>query len=140
MLAEQRHRMFADMYSPPKRDLAVHDAAFPRWVRKQMRAKRLVCFLVETSDGEVVGGGSLWLRDVQPYPGFPGGKIPYLMSMYTDPAYRGSGIATLVVKRAMAWSKARGFPSMSLHASRMGKPLYEKLGWERSSEMNVELR
>jgi len=57
---------------------------------------------VETKDGRVVGGGSVWLREVQPYTGFQGGKIPYLMSIYTDPYYRGRGTGTMVARKALA--------------------------------------
>jgi GNAT superfamily N-acetyltransferase len=137
-LAEQRHRMFMDMHSPAKKEMDVHDKAFPEWARREMRAKRLISFLVETEDGKVVGGGSLWLREVQPYPGFKGGKTPYLMSVYTEPGHRGKGVATMILRRAIAWSKLRGYPSISLHASKMGRPLYEKFGWKQSSEMTLD--
>lgn len=128
--------MFANMHKQSTRVLAAHDRAFRAWARREMRAGRLVCFLVEETGNKVAGGGSLWLREVQPHPGFAGGKVPYLMSMYTYPACRGKGIATTVVRHALAWSKARGYDSVSLHASKMGRPIYEKLGWKATSEMD----
>jgi GNAT superfamily N-acetyltransferase len=137
-LAEQRRSMFLDMHAPSKKALAVHDRAFPRWARREMLAKRLYCFLAEDKHGEIVGGGSVWLREVQPFPGFKGGRVPYLMSMYTRPNLRGKGIATAIVQRAISWCRSRGYDSMTLHASRMGRPLYEKLGWEDSSEMELD--
>lgn len=132
--------MFEDMYSPSKKDIKTHDEAFPSWAKREMRAKRLWCFLVETGNGKIVGGGTLWLREVQPHPGFAGGKVPYLMSMYTDPAHRGVGVGTMILKRAMAWSRAQGYPEVTLHASKMGRPLYEKFGWKPSPEMTVDLK
>jgi GNAT superfamily N-acetyltransferase len=137
-LAEQRRSMFLDMHAPSKKALAVHDRAFPRWARREMLAKRLYCFLAEDEHGEIVGGGSVWLREVQPFPGFKGGRVPYLMSMYTRPNLRGKGVATAIVQRAISWCRSRGYDSMTLHASRMGRPLYEKLGWEDSSEMELD--
>ena len=139
-LTEQRHKMFADIGERPRRELAVHDRAFKAWAAKEMRAKRLVCFLVENGLGKIVGGGSVWLRQVQPYPGYPGGKMPYLMSMYTEPACRGRGVGRLVARHAIEWCKAQGFPSMTLHASEIGRPLYEKLGWKQSNEMKLQVR
>jgi len=139
VLARQRRSMFVDMHTPSRKDLAVHDAAFPSWARREMRAGRLHCFLVEDRSGSVLGGGALWLREVQPYPGFGGGMVPYLMSMYTEPAHRGRGIATMIVEHAVAWSRSRGYGSITLHASKMGRPLYEKLGWEDGSEMELNL-
>ena len=138
-LVKQRHAMFAEMHSQSKRDLDVHDRAFPGWARREMLAGRFACFLVESASVEVVGGGSVWLREVQPHAGFKGGKEPYLMSMYTDPEHRGNGVATMVVNRAITWAKERGYGAMSLHASKMGRPLYKKLGWKATSEMELNL-
>ena len=138
-LLRQRHRMFEELRRSDSRAIKVHDEAFPRWVRREMKAKRIVCFLVEAEKGEVVGGGSIWLREVQPYPGFPGGKVPYLMSMYTKPAYRRKGVGSLVVEQAISWSRHHGYSSITLHGSRFGRPLYLKLGWKRSWEMELDL-
>jgi GNAT superfamily N-acetyltransferase len=106
--------------------------------REEIRAKRLFCFLVETDDGRTVGGGTLWLREVQPYAGFAGGRIPYLMSVYTELDFRGQGVATCVTRHAMNWAKEHGYSSMSLHASHMGRKLYESLGWKPGNEMYYE--
>ncbi len=131
--------MFGELGRADSRAIEVHDEAFPRWVRREMKAKRIVCFLVETEKGRVVGGGSVWLREVQPYPGFPGGKVPYLMSMYTEPAYRRKGVGSLVARQAITWSRRHGYPSITLHGSRFGRLLYLKLGWKRSWEMELDL-
>ncbi|MDA4119111.1 MAG: GNAT family N-acetyltransferase [Thaumarchaeota archaeon] len=139
-LTAQRHKMFEDMHSPPSKDQAVHDKAFPGWAKREIRAERLFCFLVESDDSRTVGGATLWLREVQPYPGFAGGKIPYLMSVYTEPDFRGRGVATLVIKQAMDWAKRHRYPSMSLHASKDGRKIYESLGWESGNEMDYEFK
>lgn len=139
-LTSQRHKMFEDMHSPPPKDHAVHDQAFPRWAKREIRAKRLICFLVESNDDKTIGGATLWLREVQPYPGFAGGKIPYLMSVYTVPDFRGRGVATLVIKHAMDWAKGHRYATMSLHASKDGRKIYESLGWESGNEMDYEFK
>lgn len=136
-MVRQRHEMFVDMGRPSAKALRIHDSSFPDWARREMRAKRFICFLVENDGGEVIGGGSLWLRGVQPFPGYAGGKVPYLMSMYTAPGYRGRGVGTMLVKRAIEWSKSHGYTSITLHSSKMGRQLYEKLGWKSSPEMEL---
>ena len=138
-LLEQRHSMFVGMHAPSGEAIAVHDRAFPAWARREMLAGRLICFLVEDNGNEVIGGGSLWLREVQPHAGFKGGKVPYLMSMYTDPRHRGKRVATMIVKEAIAWSRKRGYGAISLHASKMGRPLYARMGWKATSEMELDL-
>jgi GNAT superfamily N-acetyltransferase len=61
------------------------------------------------------------------------------MSMYTEPEFRRKGFATLIVKEAMSWARRNGYARMSLHASKAGRSVYDKLGWERSWEMRVDL-
>ena len=103
-----------------------------------MKTRRLVCYVAVTEDEKVVAGGVIWLRENHPSPGFAGGKIPYLLSFYTDPQYRGRGLATLIAKEAMEWARERGYPWMTLHASPMGRGIYEKLGWESTTEMRYK--
>ena len=140
MLTSQRHKMFEDMHSPPSKDHAIHDRAFPGWAKRELRAKKLFCFLVETKDGRTVGGATLWLREVQPYPGFKGGMVPYMMSVYTEPDFRGRGAGTFVIKHTMNWARKHGFHSMSLHASKEGRKIYESLGWVSGNEMDYEFK
>ena len=63
-----------------------------------------------------------------------------LLGMFTEPAWRGKGIARRIVQAAMRWSRERGYPRITLHASKMGRPVYEKLGFERTWEMRRFLR
>lgn len=132
--------MFEDMHPRKKSEMDVHDRAFKKWASKEMRAGRLVCFLVTAANGRAVAGGSVWLRDVQPFPGFPGGKVPYLMSMFTEGEFRGKGLATEIVNRAISWSRDHGYPALTLHASDMGLPLYRKMGFKRTREMELEFK
>ena len=81
--------------------------------------------------------GAVWVREIQPRPGAALRRQPYLLSMYTEPAFRGKGLATKIVETAIAWAKARGFPSMTLHASDLGRGVYEKLGFRMTTEMRL---
>jgi GNAT superfamily N-acetyltransferase len=140
VLVEQRRKMFEDIRhrSPMMHEKA--DRTYRKWVTDMSRRKRFQGFLAMNSNGEPIAGGCVWIRDAQPHPGADQRlKVPYLLSMYTEPGYRGKGIATLIVKKAMLWSRRRGYKLMTLHASRMGRPVYSKLGWERTWEMRVNL-
>ncbi len=139
-LIRQRHMMFEEMRHRPAREHNAHDHAFKKWALNEMRAKRLFCFVVANAERKGVAGGSIWLREVQPYPGFNGGKVPYLMSMYTEPEFRRRGLGTMVTKNAIEWARENGYRSITLHASRMGRTVYEKMGFENSNEMEYEIR
>ena len=139
VLVHQRRMMFEDMRHPPASQHRAADADYRRWAPRMMRRRLLRCWLVTDENGEVAGGGCVWLRDIQPGPGNTTERIPYLLSMYTEPKFRRRGVATMVVKEAMTWARARGYPEMTLHASRMGRKVYSRLGWRRTWEMEVDL-
>ncbi len=53
------------------------------------------------------------------------------MSMFTEPSFRGKGVASAIVKVAVEWARVNGYASVRLHASEMGQGVYERLGFER---------
>ena len=44
-------------------------------------------------------------------------------------------VAAALMQRILDWATANGVKSLVLHASDDGRPLYEKLGFTRTSEM-----
>jgi GNAT superfamily N-acetyltransferase len=48
----------------------------------------------------------------------------------TDPAHRGRGLARRLMLAALADARERGARSSNLQASKMGEPLYERMGYE----------
>jgi GNAT superfamily N-acetyltransferase len=140
ILAGQRISMFREMATDPLQlDLGAYAKRYISWARRMMRRKKLVCFLVTDSRGNPVAGGGLLLREIIPSPRYPGTEQPYLLSMYTDPASRRKGLATMIVRHSIEWSRARGYPRLNLHASEMGEPVYARLGFERTTEMRLAL-
>jgi len=139
LLVRHRRGMFEAMGVKDARELAQADRDYRRWARRLMRRGELVGFVAST--GRVpVASGCVWLQERQPRPGFAGGGIPYLLSMFTEPSWRGRGLATKIVKAAVAWCRRSGFGVMTLHASKMGRGVYERLGFERTWEMRGTLR
>jgi GNAT superfamily N-acetyltransferase len=49
--------------------------------------------------------------------------------MYTDPAYRRQGIAMKTLALLIEDAKAKGITFISLEATDMGRPLYERYGF-----------
>ena len=61
------------------------------------------------------------------------------MNMYTDPEYRRKGIAYKILDMLVQDSKTRGITSISLEATDMGRPLYEKYGFVKmNDEMELQ--
>jgi ribosomal protein S18 acetylase RimI-like enzyme len=87
--------------------------------------------------GKVVGCASISYMTIMPTFSHVTGKRSHLMNVYTDPSYRGQGIAYKMVSMLIedAWEK--GATEISLDATTMGRPLYEKLGFKDSTECMV---
>ena len=66
----------------------------------------------------------------------PSGYKAYIMNMYTRPEYRRKGIAFRTLDLLVKESRKRGIESISLEATAMGRPLYEKYGF---TKMNDEM-
>ncbi|HWH07967.1 MAG TPA: GNAT family N-acetyltransferase, partial [Candidatus Thermoplasmatota archaeon] len=123
----------------PETALAEADAPYRRWLRPRLRSGSLVAWVAEAR-GRPVASACVWVQPVQPRPTMPGGRIPYLLSVYVDPAHRGRGLATRLTKAAIAWCEAEGHAKLALHASAQGRGVYERLGFEPTTEMRLTLR
>lgn len=61
------------------------------------------------------------------------------MNTYTDPAYRRRGIAFKTLDMLVNDAKSKGITAISLEATDMGRPLYEKYGFiKMNNEMELQ--
>jgi len=107
---------------------------FVEWVRPRLADGRYVGWLVQ-EDEAVVGGAGMWLMDFPPHFLDPEPLRAYLLNFYVAPAARGRGLAETLLKTAVDEARKRGIRVVSLHASRMGRPIYERNGFEGTNEM-----
>lgn len=87
-------------------------------------------------DGAFAGAGGVSFFRVMPTCHNPTGKKAYLMNMYTRPEYRRMGIAYQTLDLLIAASREKGIPHITLEATDIGRPLYEKYGFVK---MNGEM-
>ncbi len=140
-IAAQRAAMFAEMG-----ELAV--SRVPDLVRRAthyleaaIASGEYTGFLASPSgeDGVIIGGAGAQVRRTLPHPrepdGTPHGTQAIVLNVYTDPAWRGHGVAELLMQRVIRWAGEAGMDTLVLHASTAGRPLYEKLGFAATSEM-----
>jgi GNAT superfamily N-acetyltransferase len=139
VLVHYRRGMWEDMGVGNTTSLNRADADFERWMRPKIRNGEVVGWIVETSDHRAVGGGCLWVRPVQPRPNLSNLFDPYLFSMYTEPEFRRKGVASLILRKAVQWTRKNGYRRILLHASKKGKHLYRKYGFNRTWEMQFDL-
>jgi len=134
LLVAHRQAMFAAIGGFSPADLEASDPVYRRWIRPRLRDGRAGAVVARSGD-EPVGSAVIWLREDQPRPGAPKLLVPYIMSVYVDPRFRGLGIATQLTRALIAWAAQRGYFRVLLHASVFGRSVYRRLGFERTWEM-----
>jgi predicted acetyltransferase len=60
-----------------------------------------------------------------------------ILNVYTEPQFRRRGVARKIMLAILSWIKAQGFKSANLHSTSEGRVLYEKLGFEATTEMRL---
>jgi GNAT superfamily N-acetyltransferase len=66
------------------------------------------------------------------------GSFSWIGLVGTHPAARGRGLATQLSEHLVKWSYARGCRTVALDASKLGRPIYERLGF-RPAGSTVQL-
>jgi GNAT superfamily N-acetyltransferase len=131
--------MWLDIHPELEKEIRATEEGTRRWIRRQLSRKALIGLVVRSSGGEVAGSGCIWLREEQPRPTSMRLRVPYLMSMYTEKRFRRKGVARLIVRAALKWSREHGYDRVVLHASEQGRPVYEGLGFAQTNEMRLKL-
>ena len=80
-------------------------------------------------ENKFIGAGGVSYYRVMPTYHNQRGEKAYIMNMYTRPEYRRQGIARRMLDILINDAKSRGISFITLEATQMGKPLYEKAGF-----------
>jgi GNAT superfamily N-acetyltransferase len=88
----------------------------------------------------VVGGAGVFLRPMLPRPAIDGvlqGREALIANVHTEPAWRRRGLAALLMRHILDFTRENGIQRVLLHASNEGRPLYESLGFVPTNEMKL---
>jgi GNAT superfamily N-acetyltransferase len=130
--------MFTDAGSADEAEMVPMIANFVRWVRPKLEDGSYAAWLVEDG-GHLVAGAGLWEMEWPPHFLHEEPRRAYLLNFYVVPEMRRRGLASDLLALAVAEAKARGIKVVTLHASKFGKPVYEKNGFRMSHEMMLRL-
>ena len=63
-----------------------------------------------------------------------------VLSVYTEPAYRGNGLCTKLIQNLIDYGRKRGLGRVDLSATKEGHPIYEKLGFVDKEHRYTDMR
>lgn len=139
IIAHHRRAMFAEMGWDDPAELDVMQATFIPYAQRALASGLYLGWLACLEDGQVVAGGGLIAHEWPTRPGDPNMRRAYILNVYTEPGYRQRGLARHIMDDILDWCRAQGFKTVSLHASKFGRPLYEAMGFEPTNEMRIKL-
>jgi GNAT superfamily N-acetyltransferase len=139
LITAHRHLMFADNDLASEARYAEMDANFLPWVTERLADGRYVGLFIETDENAaegptVLAAAGIFYMDFPPHYLDPEPRRAYLLNFYTAPEARGRGFAPQLLAAAVAECGAKGVQVITLHASRFGRPIYEKFGFALHNE------
>lgn len=111
-----------------REDMSEVERQSREYYKRALQTGEHVAYLVYDSS-KFIGAGGVSFYQVMPTYHNSSGKKAYIMNMYTAPEYRRQGIARRTLDLLVAEAKERGVLPVSLEATEMGRPLYEKYGF-----------
>jgi GNAT superfamily N-acetyltransferase len=138
LIAAQRHQMFADNQLASEADYAEMDRTFEPWVRERLADGRYVGVFLE-EEGAVIAAAGIFFLDFPPHWMDASPLRAYLLNFYTAPEARGRGLATELLGHCVEECRKRKVGVVTLHASKFGRPVYERFGFNQHNEMVLRL-
>ena len=143
LILRHRRRMFEDMGERDPVALDAMAASSLGVIARGLEDGSWRGFVAEEgdrSDRRAVGSGALLISVWPGQPQDPQPRRATILNVYTEADRRRRGIARRLMEHMLDWCRREGFAQVSLHASDDGRPLYESLGFQPTTEMRRRLR
>lgn len=89
---------------------------------------------VAVENGRIISVSGICFYEVPPTYANLSGLVAYVMSVYTKPEYRRRGISQALFAELLKEAKQKGCTEITLGASDMGRPMYEKFGFTSAKD------
>jgi GNAT superfamily N-acetyltransferase len=140
LIAEHRALLFESTGKITSEDVPAMERRLQPQLYRMLRAGEYIGWLAEAAGGKVVAGAGVQLRTLLPRPETAIAREALVVNVYVWPDYRRRGLARRLMLAVLDWSREQGIERVALHASTMGRPLYESLGFTASNEMVIYVR
>ena len=135
-IAEHWIAMFEEVGKHREREfVADWRARFRRFFTERIERGEAAYFVAVHTE-RIVGTAGALLTDGYPA-AIHGLRNGYIFGVHVTQQHRGRGIATQLTWLAIEFLEARRAHTIRLHASAFGRPIYEKLGFVPTNEMQL---
>jgi ribosomal protein S18 acetylase RimI-like enzyme len=137
-ILRQRRGMYQDMEYNDAAALSAMMSSCAPYLSTALTNGSLRSWLALGGERVVAGGAVL----ISPWPSHPYDKEcrrATILNVYVDSEFRRQAIARRLMQTMIEWCRNEGFAFVYLHSSKEGRPLYEALGFEPTSEMRLKL-
>jgi GNAT superfamily N-acetyltransferase len=141
IIGQHRVAMFQDMGEVPTASLAAELLLTSiAALTALFQEGSYVGWLAVDTGERVIAGAGAHVKPQLPRISHDGARVAVMpvalvLNVYTEPAWRGKGIARALMQRLMEWATIEGIDRVVLHASDAGRPLYQSLGFIPTNEM-----
>ncbi len=140
LITAHRKAMFEDMRRSTPAVLEEMSTNFEPWVASRLADGSYLGWIAEDDGTPIASAGMLLLGDLPPSPHNPSGSVRgHLLNVYVVPAFRRRGLARHLVELCLAEARHRQISVLTLHASDEGRPIYERIGFRATNEMQLIL-
>jgi GNAT superfamily N-acetyltransferase len=136
-IVAHRRGMFYDMGYHDEAALDLMSAKFQPWALARMNSGEYLAWLVADTRDSVVASAGLWLMDWPPHMLGSGTRRGYILNVFTEREFRRGGLSRHLMEIIIEWCRGNGIDTVVLHASSLGRALYESLGFKDTNEMRM---
>lgn len=137
LLSEVRKLQLIDEGIAPDCDI---DAELDAFFRKWLVSKDFLQLIAE-ENGKLLSTAAIVYYDLPPSFTNKIGVRGYVTNVYTAPEHRRKGLSKMLLEKLLENARSRGIKKIWLGASKLGRPLYEKLGFiQQESYMELTLK
>jgi GNAT superfamily N-acetyltransferase len=140
IVARHRLRMFQDMGSVPPVIADQLQQSSERALASLLASGEYVGWFAVNASGEVIAGVGAHIKTQLPRVSLVRDEVvdspvPLVVNVYTEPDWRGRGIARALMRQLMSWAAGQEYDRVVLHASDAGRALYVSLDFASTNEM-----
>ena len=130
--------MIDDFGSVSDRERAGMETQLPDYFERKLGTE-LIAFVARDAD-RIVSVAYLHIIEMPANTKLLNGLYGEVLSVYTEPAYRGKGLCTRLLENLVEYGRKRGLGRIDLSATDDGYPIYAKVGFKDKEHRYRDMR